>query len=338
MYKCGIIALMIATTMVVSSAQQGDGWRVGVEYSFRWDENQDEQYDSCVSRCAAAVQYRLTASGMALLKQECRKLCETSTWVSTGEAMRSLQRHNYGSRRLRSSRGGRRLISHPWLTTLATARLNSGPTGSCVATTLGNMDRLNIPSFSGGTTADPNNSRGAMVQMIKNGNWKSLNLPGSKWTTIRSAYGDVNAYVINADSYEQMAFSGKIPSGAIIFQTRWGWTVSSSASGNDMGIVRDGGRKTFNYQLMNPIIYSDAKEVVILVPSSSSSGGGGGSSSGGSSSRCTICVKNGGGRGCVTRCSGAGFSCTNCLNYGGGKGCLNKCRGASYDIYDEMYL
>ena len=337
MYKTGIIVLMIATTLVVSAtAQQGDGWRVGVEYSVRWDEmDQYEQYDTCVAQCSAAVNYRLTALRYALLKQKCRKLCQTSPSVSTAEALR------FGSRRLRSSRGGRRLISHPWLTTLATARLNSGPSGSCVATTLGNMDRLNIPSFSGGTTADPNNSRGAMVQMIGAGKWKSLNLPGSKWTTIRSAYGTVNAYVINADSYEQMAFRGEIPSGAIIFQTRWGWTVSSSASGNDMGIVRNGGRNTFNYQLMNPIIYSNAKEVVILIPGSSSSGGGGGSSSGGSSSECEICVKNGGGGGCVSRCSGAGYSCTNCLKNGGGKGCLNRCSGASYDVYEgdaEMFF
>ena len=340
MFKTGIIVLIIATTLVVSAtAQQGDGWRVGVEYSVRWDEmDQDEQYDTCVAQCSAAVNYRLTASTYALLKQNCRKLCQTSPSVSTAEALRALR---FGSRRLRSSRGGRRLISHPWLTTLATARLNSGPTGSCVATTLGNMDRLNIPSFSGGTTADPNNSRGAMVQMIGAGKWKSLNLPGSKWTTIRSAYGTVNAYVINADSYERMAFRGEIPSGAIIFQTRWGWTVSSSASGNDMGIVRNGGRNTFNYQLMNPIIYSNAKEVVILIPGSSSSGGGGGSSSGGSSSECKICVKNGGGGGCVSRCSGAGYSCTNCLKNGGGKGCLNRCSGASFDVYEgdaEMFF
>jgi hypothetical protein len=333
MHKTGIIVLMIATTLVVSATAD---YRVGVEFTHKWDEmDQDEQYDTCVAQCSAAVNYRMTALRYALLKQKCRTLCQTSPSVSTAEALR------FGSRRLRSSRGGRRLISHPWLTTLATARLNSGPTGSCVATTLGNMDRLNIPSFSGGTTADPNNSRGAMVQMIGAGKWKSLNLPGSKWTTIRSAYGTVNAYVINADSYERMAFRGEIPSGAIIFQTRWGWTVSSSASGNDMGIVRNGGRNTFNYQLMNPIIYSNAKEVVILIPGSSSSGGGGGSSSGGSSSECKICVKNGGGGGCVSRCSGAGYSCTNCLKNGGGKGCLNRCSGASFDVYEgdaEMFF
>ena len=156
--------------------------------------------------------------------------------------------------------------SHPWLTKLATSSLRSGPDGSCVATTLGNMDRLGIPSFSGGTTADPNNSRGAMVQMVKAGKWTSLNLSGSSLRTIKSAYGTISAYVINADSYERMAKNGQIPSGAIIFQTRHGWSVNSGASGNDMGIVRDRGRYTFNYRLMSPIIYSNAKEVVILVP------------------------------------------------------------------------
>jgi hypothetical protein len=33
-----------------------------------------------------------------------------------------------------------------------------------------------------------------------------------------------------------------------------------------MGIVRDGGRTTFNYAAMPPIIYGDAREVVVLVP------------------------------------------------------------------------
>ena len=89
MYKTGIIVLMIATTLVVSAtAQQGDGWRVGVEYSVRWDEmDQDEQYDTCVAQCSAAVNYRLTALRYALLKQKCRKLCQTSPSVSTAEAL-----------------------------------------------------------------------------------------------------------------------------------------------------------------------------------------------------------------------------------------------------------
>ena len=153
-----------------------------------------------------------------------------------------------------------------WLKTLGTAHLNSGPTGSCVTTTLGNMDRLNIPSFSGGTSSDPNNSRGAMVQMIKAGKWKSKRLSGCRSTSIKSPYGTVSACVIGADAYERMAKNGKVTNGAIIFQTRHGWNANSGSSGNDMGIVRNNGRNTFNYRLMSPIIYSDAKEVVILVP------------------------------------------------------------------------
>jgi hypothetical protein len=165
-----------------------------------------------------------------------------------------------------SGAGGNVDIDHPWLQKLATSQLNSGPTGSCVETTLGNMDRLGIPTFSGGTTNDPNNARGAMVQMVKAGKWTSFPLSGSSQKTITSPYGTIQAQVINADSYEKLAKAGQIPSGAIIFQTRHGWDYSGGASGNDMGIVRNGGRQTFNYQSMSPIIYGDAKEVVILVP------------------------------------------------------------------------
>ena len=33
-----------------------------------------------------------------------------------------------------------------------------------------------------------------------------------------------------------------------------------------MGIVRNGGRTTFNYWAYGPIIYADVKEVVLMVP------------------------------------------------------------------------
>ena len=125
------------------------------------------------------------------------------------------------------------------------------------------MDRLGIPSFSGGTCS-PNNPGGHG----SNDRW-AMDIEKFAWVEMDyypQCYGTVGAYVIGADAYERMAYNRQIPSGAIIFQTRHGWTVSSSASGNDMGIVRDRGRYTFNYKLMNPIIYSDAKEVVILVP------------------------------------------------------------------------
>ena len=149
---------------------------------------------------------------------------------------------------------------------LATSALDSGRTGTCVAVTLNNMERLGVPNFPGGTSDDPNNPRGAMVRLLKTGNWESLPFADSKPRTIQSNYGTVQAQVMSADAYEKLAKAGKVPSGAIIFQTRHGWDYSGGSSGNDMGIVRDGGRVTHNYESMSPIIYSDAKEVVLLVP------------------------------------------------------------------------
>jgi hypothetical protein len=105
-----------------------------------------------------------------------------------------------------------------------------------------------------------------MVQMIRNGQWTSMPLEGSQLRTIASPYGTVKANVLNADAYERMAKAGEVPSGAVIFQTRHGWSANSTASGNDMGIVRNGGRVTHNYRPMSPVIYSDAREVVVLVP------------------------------------------------------------------------
>ena len=157
-------------------------------------------------------------------------------------------------------------VNQAALQRLATAPLDGGPDGSCVTTTLGNLDRLGVPNFQGGTSDDSNNARGAMVQMLKAGTWQSLPLPGSEIHTITSKYGTTQASVISADAYEQLAKAGKIPSGAVIFQTRHGWDSDEGPSGNDMGIVRDGGRVTHNYQSNGPIIYGDAKQVVILVP------------------------------------------------------------------------
>merc|ERR1711871_544141 len=56
-------------------------------------------------------------------------------------------------------------------------------------------------------------------------------------------------------------------------------------------------------------------------------------SSSSSTSSCSTCVKNGGGRGCVSgSCSSASYSCKSCLNSFGGRGCLSRCSSA----FDEM--
>jgi flagellum-specific peptidoglycan hydrolase FlgJ len=156
--------------------------------------------------------------------------------------------------------------SNPILRKLATSPLDDGPTGYCVVVTRENMDRLGVPHPPGATGNDPNNPRGAMVQMLRNGGWESVPLPGSRQETIRSPYGTATANVVSAEQYKRLVAQGKIPDGAIIFQTRHGWGWNKGSSGNDMGIVRDNGRTTHNYRDMSSIIYSDCKDVVILVP------------------------------------------------------------------------
>jgi hypothetical protein len=158
---------------------------------------------------------------------------------------------------------------HPWMDTLAnSSNLRGGRTGTCVATTLGNMDRLGIPAgFTGGTSADPNNPRGAMVQMLRGGKWKPLDVAGSRQQTIRSPYGTATASVMDRATYQAAVKAGKIPAGAVVFQSRHGWDYSGGSSGNDMGVVQRNGN-VFNYANMgSPLVYGAAtKEIVVMVP------------------------------------------------------------------------
>jgi hypothetical protein len=155
----------------------------------------------------------------------------------------------------------------PILKKLATQELKTGETSSCVRTTLNNMARLGIKDIPAATAGDGNHSRGAMAQMMLNGKWESLPLVGSRSRVVKSTYGTVTVYVTDASAYKKMALAGQIPSGAIIFQTKHGWDYGAGPYGNDMGIVRDGGRVTFNFKSMPPIIYrAETKEIVLLVP------------------------------------------------------------------------
>jgi hypothetical protein len=152
---------------------------------------------------------------------------------------------------------------------LANGRLHTGADHSCVTTTLSNMGNLGVdhPVATGNDTG--NNPRGAMSQMIQNG-WTSVSTPSSTTETINSAYGSVQAAVIPASEYSQLAQSGQIPSGAVVFQTRHdSWNDNSPGSrGFDMGIARDGGATTFNYQANPSLVYQHPQSVVVLVPNS----------------------------------------------------------------------
>lgn len=158
----------------------------------------------------------------------------------------------------------------PTLQKLANGKLHNGKTGYCVKTTLANMGRLGVkhPAATGSDVG--NNPRGGMVQLGQMG-WKSLNLPGGQSTTIKSPYGTMQANVIPASEYAKLAREGKIPSGAVVFQTRHdSWNSTSKDShGFDMAIVRDGGKHVFNFaESRGPLVYRDTKSVVVMVPGS----------------------------------------------------------------------
>jgi len=158
----------------------------------------------------------------------------------------------------------------PTLQKLANGKLSNGKTGYCVKTTLANMGRLGVkhPAATGEDVG--NNPRGGMVQLGKMG-WKSIALPGAQPTTIKSPYGTMQAQVIPASEYAKLAKEGKIPSGAVVFQTRHdSWNSTSKDShGFDMAIVRDGGKHVFNFaQSRGPLVYRDTRSVVVMVPGS----------------------------------------------------------------------
>lgn len=160
----------------------------------------------------------------------------------------------------------------PTLQRLATGTLQRGRTGYCVRATLDNMARLGVAHPSATGNDEGNNPRGGMVQLMRDNGWRSISTPGSRTETIRSPYGTVQASVIPAAEYDRLAREGRIPSGAVVFQTRhdsWNSTAPNS-HGFDMGIARNGGRTTFNYaDMRQPLVYgARTQSVIVLVPGS----------------------------------------------------------------------
>lgn len=154
---------------------------------------------------------------------------------------------------------------HPLLSKLNTLKITSYGKSTCVESVFMSLDKKGVKTFSGGTTGDPNNPRGAMVQMQKAGHWRSAPLPGSKPKTINSPYGSVKADVLSAGAYEKLVNQGKIPNGSVVFQTSHGWEYSGGSRGNDVGIVQNG--RIYNYADMGSMyVYPNLKEVVVMVP------------------------------------------------------------------------
>jgi len=145
-------------------------------------------------------------------------------------------------------------------------RLTRGAPHTCVTTTRDNLRRAGLSGIPSSTSADGNNPRGMMVQMLQSNQWRSMPIPGATSQTITSPYGSVQAQVLTGEAYLQAARNGQIPEGSVVFQTRTGWDYGERSRGSDVGIVRNGG--IFNYQQFNNMsVYgNDVRQVVVLQP------------------------------------------------------------------------
>ena len=158
---------------------------------------------------------------------------------------------------------------HPLLQKMSDVNINkvSSRVGRCVEGTLNTMEASGVPEPAATGLDVGNNPRGAIVQMIKDFGWKSM---GGTPITLNSPYGQVNAGVYSRSQYEQLVNSGKVPSGALVFQTRhdsWNGT-SHNSRGYDMAIAQRKGMALWNGQPYNtPWIYgNNTKHVIVLTP------------------------------------------------------------------------
>ena len=164
---------------------------------------------------------------------------------------------------------GGKTKTHPLLEKMSdkNIKLVSSDEGYCVTGTLNTMRASGVPDpdYTGQDVG--NNPRGAIVQMIKDFGWQSM---GGSPITLNSPYGTVNTGVYSRSEYAALVKEGKVPSGALVFQTRhdsWNGTNYKSR-GYDMAIAQRKGQGLWNGIGYNrPFIYgSDTKHVIVLTP------------------------------------------------------------------------
>lgn len=138
--------------------------------------------------------------------------------------------------------------------------------GMCVTGSLNTMQNSGVANPAATGTDRGNNPRGAISQLMQAPfNWKSM---GGAKTKLNSPYGKVTAGVHSKAQYKKLVESGKVPSGALVFQTRhssWDGT-SPGSSGYDMAIAQQGGKRLWNGQDMGMWVYGNTKKVVVLTP------------------------------------------------------------------------
>ena len=157
---------------------------------------------------------------------------------------------------------------HPLLEKLSDEKIKKvdAPPGYCVTGSLDTMKASGVPEPAATGQDVGNNPRGAISQLMQPPfSWKSL---GGTTTKLDSPYGSVSPGIHSGSSYDKLVESGKVPSGALVFQTRFNdWnSTSPRSSGYDMAIAQKGGKEHWNGQPMPQRIYGDVKKVVVLTP------------------------------------------------------------------------
>ena len=156
---------------------------------------------------------------------------------------------------------------HPYLQKMSDKNIKKAHarSGLCVTGSLNTMQNSGVPNPAATGNDVGNNPRGAMVQLIKSFGWKSI---GGTRQTLKSPYGSVSAGVFSKNEYDKAVKDGKIPSGALIFQTRhasWNGT-SPGSSGYDMAIAQKKGMALWNGVPLGQWVYGGTKHVVALTP------------------------------------------------------------------------
>jgi hypothetical protein len=150
----------------------------------------------------------------------------------------------------------------------STSILENAGENMCTASVILTMHKNGLPNPDGTGDDRGNNPRGLIVQLIRRFGWVSIPV-GTPITLVSvSSYGQASAHQMTKDQYLNLVNSGKIPSGALVFQTRHpSWNGTSAGSrGFDSAIARNGGRNLWNGIMNGPLIYSNTNKVIVLVP------------------------------------------------------------------------
>jgi len=164
--------------------------------------------------------------------------------------------------------------SHAYLDKLSDKNIKKAyaAAGLCVTGSLDTMQQSGVPNPAATGNDVGNNPRGAAVQLIKSFGWQSI---GGSRTTLKSPYGTVSTGVYSKSEYAKAVDEGKVPSGALIFQTRhsdWNGT-SPSSRGFDMAIAQRKGRSLWNGQALGQWVYGNTNKVIALTPGGKASDG-----------------------------------------------------------------